>query len=195
MPTPTDAMIATANALGAPLLLAAGAVCLGFLAFLPTAYVGVAELGVIAGIGMIIALALSASRCCRRCSCCCARGRPAAELGDPALRAGRRLPDPPATAVLWACSRVSMVASVASLPLRAFRLQPAAPAQPAGRGDGDARRSDARSRSRPQHDRHPDPQCCRRAGAGGAARQAAARSATPSPPRASCPTTSRPSWR
>jgi hypothetical protein len=33
----------------APLLLAAGAVFLGFGAFLPTAYIGIAELGVIAG--------------------------------------------------------------------------------------------------------------------------------------------------
>ena len=58
-PAPADAMIAAARALGAPLLLAASAVCLGFLAFLPTAYVGIAELGVIASIGMIVALALS----------------------------------------------------------------------------------------------------------------------------------------
>ncbi|HEY0269903.1 MAG TPA: MMPL family transporter, partial [Sphingomonas sp.] len=57
--TAADAMTAAARALAGPLLLAAGAVCLGFLAFLPTAYVGVAELGVIAGIGMIVALLLA----------------------------------------------------------------------------------------------------------------------------------------
>ena len=56
---PAEAMRAAALALGPSLLLAAGAVCLGFLAFLPTAYVGVAELGLIAGVGMVVALALS----------------------------------------------------------------------------------------------------------------------------------------
>ena len=59
--TPPEAIRRAAAALGASLLLAAGAVCLGFLAFLPTAYLGIAELGVIAGLGMIIALALSIS--------------------------------------------------------------------------------------------------------------------------------------
>src|SRR5579864_2682070 len=47
------AMRQTAIALGSPLTLAAGAIFLGFGAFLPTEYVGIAELGVIAGLGMI----------------------------------------------------------------------------------------------------------------------------------------------
>ncbi|HEY4249975.1 MAG TPA: MMPL family transporter, partial [Roseomonas sp.] len=38
--------------------LAAAAIAVGFFAFLPTAYIGVSELGMIAGIGMIIAFAL-----------------------------------------------------------------------------------------------------------------------------------------
>ncbi|MEO5866348.1 MAG: MMPL family transporter [Sphingomonas sp.] len=54
-----DALRGASEALGAPLLLAGGAVFLGFGAFLPTAYVGIAELGVIAGLGMVIALAFS----------------------------------------------------------------------------------------------------------------------------------------
>ena len=54
-----EALRDAAAALGAPLLLAAGAVFLGFGAFLPTAYVGIAELGVIAGLGMVIALLFS----------------------------------------------------------------------------------------------------------------------------------------
>ena len=50
---PSDAALRQAAiALGAPLTLAAGAIFLGFGAFLPTAYVGIAELGVIAGLGM-----------------------------------------------------------------------------------------------------------------------------------------------
>ncbi len=54
-----DAMRAAAEVLGPSLLLAAGAVALGFVAFLPTAYIGIAELGVIAGLGMLIALAFT----------------------------------------------------------------------------------------------------------------------------------------
>jgi hopanoid biosynthesis associated RND transporter like protein HpnN len=55
----TAAVCAAAIALGPSLLLAAGAICLGFLAFLPTAYVGVAELGIIAALGMVVALLLA----------------------------------------------------------------------------------------------------------------------------------------
>lgn len=44
---------------GEPLALAALATAVGFLSFLPTNYSGVAELGLVAGVGMIIAFALS----------------------------------------------------------------------------------------------------------------------------------------
>jgi hopanoid biosynthesis associated RND transporter like protein HpnN len=46
---------------GTPLALAAAATAAGFFSFLPTDYVGVAELGLIAGMGMIIAFGLSIS--------------------------------------------------------------------------------------------------------------------------------------
>jgi hopanoid biosynthesis associated RND transporter like protein HpnN len=82
--TPIAAMTAAATALSAPLLLAAGAVCLGFLAFLPTAYVGIAELGVIAGLGMIVALAFSVTLL-PALLMLLKPGRPRAELGNPAL--------------------------------------------------------------------------------------------------------------
>jgi hopanoid biosynthesis associated RND transporter like protein HpnN len=58
-----DALDAGLDAAGAamaqPLLLAAAATALGFLSFLPTDYRGVAQLGVIAGGGMIVAVVLS----------------------------------------------------------------------------------------------------------------------------------------
>jgi hopanoid biosynthesis associated RND transporter like protein HpnN len=82
--TPIEAMTAAATALSAPLLLAAGAVCLGFLAFLPTAYVGIAELGVIAGLGMIVALAFSVTLL-PALLMLLKPGQPRAELGNPAL--------------------------------------------------------------------------------------------------------------
>ena len=56
---PMEALTRMAAAIGAPLLTAAAAVFLALAAFLPTAYVGIAELGVIAGMGMIIAFVLN----------------------------------------------------------------------------------------------------------------------------------------
>jgi len=47
------------QAMGRPLALAASAIAAGFLAFAPTAYHGVSQLGVIAGAGMLIALGLN----------------------------------------------------------------------------------------------------------------------------------------
>jgi len=49
------ALVGAAHSMGAPLTLAAAAVATSFFAFLPTAYRGVSELGLIAGVGMIIA--------------------------------------------------------------------------------------------------------------------------------------------
>jgi hypothetical protein len=56
---PKLALRHAAEALGGALTLAAAGICLGFLAFLPTSYVGISELGIIAAIGMAIALALN----------------------------------------------------------------------------------------------------------------------------------------
>jgi uncharacterized protein len=50
------AMRACAKEMAAPLTLAAAATAVGFLSFLPTAYTGVSQLGLIAGGGMLIAL-------------------------------------------------------------------------------------------------------------------------------------------
>ena len=53
------AMQSTAKVIAAPLAMAAASTSLGFLSFIPTDYRGVSELGFIAGIGMLIAFALS----------------------------------------------------------------------------------------------------------------------------------------
>jgi hopanoid biosynthesis associated RND transporter like protein HpnN len=50
------ALAATARAVGPEVFAAAAAAACGFLAFVPTAFAGVSELGLIAGVGMVIAL-------------------------------------------------------------------------------------------------------------------------------------------
>ena len=54
-----SALMATGRTMGTSLTLAAAAIGAGFLAFTPTAYYGVSQLGVIAGLGMFVALALN----------------------------------------------------------------------------------------------------------------------------------------
>ena len=51
------ALVSAARNVGTPLTLAAAAAAVGFLSFLPTAYRGLAELGLIAGCGMLVAFA------------------------------------------------------------------------------------------------------------------------------------------
>jgi hopanoid biosynthesis associated RND transporter like protein HpnN len=53
------ALAATARTIGPSLALAAASTAIGFLSFVPTPYVGVRELGWIAGAGMVIAIALN----------------------------------------------------------------------------------------------------------------------------------------
>jgi uncharacterized protein len=54
-----QALACTGRGVGVPLALAAAATAAGFFSFLPTTYTGVAELGLVAGIGMIVAFLLS----------------------------------------------------------------------------------------------------------------------------------------
>jgi hopanoid biosynthesis associated RND transporter like protein HpnN len=49
----------TALGIGGPLSVAAGATAVGFLSFVPTDYTGVSDLGLIAGVGMVLALVLN----------------------------------------------------------------------------------------------------------------------------------------
>lgn len=79
-----DALVAAGAGVGRPLALAAASIGVGFFAFLPTSYLGVAELGVIAGLGMAIAFLLSVTLL----PAILALLRPAggvAEMGYPAL--------------------------------------------------------------------------------------------------------------
>jgi hopanoid biosynthesis associated RND transporter like protein HpnN len=117
-----DALGDAAEALGLPLLLAAGAVFLGFGAFLPTAYVGIAELGVIAGIGMMIALLASVTLL----PALVVLLRPAAprrEVGIAAFAPVDRLLQRRRRRVLWAFV-AAMAGSIALLPWVRFDFNP-----------------------------------------------------------------------
>lgn len=116
------ALVATGSGIGRALALAAAAICVGFFAFLPTGFIGVAELGAIAGLGMIIAFVLSITLLPALLTLLHpAGGR--AEMGyaalapvEAALRSNRR-------AVLVAAALVG-VASAALLPWVRFDFNP-----------------------------------------------------------------------
>ena len=55
VPDPDQALSTTAHMVGPQIMVAAAATAAGFLAFVPTSFSGVAELGLIAGVGMVIA--------------------------------------------------------------------------------------------------------------------------------------------
>jgi hopanoid biosynthesis associated RND transporter like protein HpnN len=55
----SEALVNTAKYVGAPLTLAATATAAGFLSFLPTEYRGLSELGLLAGVGMLVAYVTS----------------------------------------------------------------------------------------------------------------------------------------
>ena len=58
-PDLSKALCHTGRSVGVPLALAAAATAAGFFSFLPTEYTGVAELGLVAGVGMIVAFLTS----------------------------------------------------------------------------------------------------------------------------------------
>jgi len=58
-PDLSKALCHTGRSVGLPLALAAAATAVGFFSFLPTNYTGVAELGFVAGIGMVVAFLVS----------------------------------------------------------------------------------------------------------------------------------------
>jgi len=117
-----EALRRAAVALAAPLSLAAGAIFLGFGAFLPTAYVGIAELGMIAGIGMVIALAFSVTILPALVTLLNPRA-PKAEVGFAELAPVDRWLHRKRKTVLWAFG-ISMAVSIALLPLVGFDFNP-----------------------------------------------------------------------
>ncbi|HWL48013.1 MAG TPA: MMPL family transporter [Sphingomonadaceae bacterium] len=116
------ALAAAASALGPALSLAAAAICLGFFAFLPTDYVGISELGVIAGLGMVVAFALNVTLL-PALLVLLRTGRPRAEAGTPALAPVDRFLVERRRLVLGVFA-ASMIVSIALLPLVRFDFNP-----------------------------------------------------------------------
>lgn len=116
------AMENAAAALGEPLGLAAAAIFLGFAAFLPTDYVGISELGIIAGLGMVIALALSITLL-PALIVLMKPGAPMKEVGFAALRPVDNWLYRHRRFVLWAFG-LSMLGSIALLPYTRFDFNP-----------------------------------------------------------------------
>ncbi len=125
------ALLQAGRRAGAPLTLAALATAAGFLSFLPTVYKGVSELGLIAGVGMLIAFATSITLIAGSVEPAQAAER-ASALGYAALApvdrflARHRLPILIMTLVVVAGGRAAAV-------LAAVRFQSDQSAQPQGR--------------------------------------------------------------
>lgn len=135
-----------ATALGAPLSLAAGAIFLGFGAFLPTEYVGIAELGVIAGLGMIVALLFSLTLL-PALVLVLRPGRPRGDTGFAWAGPADRFLEQKRGVVLWAFG-IAMAASIATLPWVVFDFNPLHlrdPQAPAMRALGDLTRDKDRT--------------------------------------------------
>ncbi|WP_231624923.1 MMPL family transporter [Novosphingobium sp. AAP93] len=117
-----EALKKAASELGAPLSLAAGAIFVGFGAFLPTAYIGITELGVIAGLGMIIALFASLTLL-PALIVVLGPSAPRHEVGFPWLAPVDRLLERKRRWVLWSFA-LAMGLSIAALPWVQFDFNP-----------------------------------------------------------------------
>jgi hopanoid biosynthesis associated RND transporter like protein HpnN len=117
-----QALRQAAVALGAPLTLAAGAIFLGFGAFLPTDYIGIAELGVIAGLGMVVALALSLT-VLPALILLLRPGKPRREVGFSELAPADAWLERRRRAVLWSFA-IALIGSIALLPWVTFDFNP-----------------------------------------------------------------------
>jgi hopanoid biosynthesis associated RND transporter like protein HpnN len=117
------ALAAAGRGVGRPLALAAAAIGVGFFAFLPTSYIGVAELGAVAGLGMVIAFGLSITLLPALLSLLRPRAGGMAEVGYPRLAPVEALLGRNRRAVL-AIGLLVAVLSGALLPFVRFDFNP-----------------------------------------------------------------------
>jgi hopanoid biosynthesis associated RND transporter like protein HpnN len=116
------ALVRAGHGVGKPLALAAAATAAGFFSFLPTKYVGVAELGLIAGIGMVVAFLLAITMLPALLMLVGPHGE-AEEVGFKALApVDRYLNDN--RRLVWIVAAIAGLASLASVPFLHFDFDP-----------------------------------------------------------------------
>ena len=125
-PDPAEAMRQNARRVGGQILVAATATSAGFLAFVPTSFIGVAELGLIAGAGMLIAFACTMGFLPAAITLCRPRGEgPAGRfcLGRAARSVGGTpaAADPAGCCRRWPCWLRSSHRICNSIPIRSTR--------------------------------------------------------------------------
>jgi hopanoid biosynthesis associated RND transporter like protein HpnN len=118
----TSALVSAATGIGGSLALAAAAIVLGFLAFLPTDYIGVSELGIIAGLGMIMGFILNITLLPALIVLLRPK-RQTEEVGSARMAPVDKFLVERRKLVLWAFG-LSTLASVALLPLVRFDFNP-----------------------------------------------------------------------
>ncbi len=153
---PAAAMTETARRVGVQILIAALATSAGFLAFVPTDFSGVAELGLIAGAGMIMAFVCTIFFLPAAITVFRPRGE-AGEVGfaraariDPVI-IRRRGPDPDRL-------RRSGRRGRRGFALADLQLRPAGDQEPEHRGDAHPARPDQQPADQPVYDRRADPE-------------------------------------
>jgi uncharacterized protein len=117
-----EALERAGRAVGAPVMLAAAAIVLALAAFLPTDYIGVAELGLISGLGMIVAFVLNVTLLPALLMLLCP-APPKREVGFTAAAPVDRWLERNRKPVLWSFV-AAMVGSIALLPLVEFDFNP-----------------------------------------------------------------------
>ena len=121
-PTLREALSAAASGIGGSLALAATAIVLGFIAFLPTSYIGLSELGVIAALGMVIGLILNVTLLPALLAIA-HPPRQRGEVGAAALAPVDAFLKRRRKEVLWAFA-LAMIGSIALLPFVRFDFNP-----------------------------------------------------------------------
>ena len=148
------ALVDAGRDIGAPLALAAAATAAGFLAFLPTNYQGVSELGLIAGVGMFVAFLMSITVLPALLAVLDPPGEKE-PLGFASFAVGRQLRRAqPKVGRRWNARHRHYRAAAAVFP--ALRLQSDQSAQPDGRIDRDLSRPAPGSQHRRERDQRPD---------------------------------------
>ena len=149
----SEALRSSAAKAGIPLTLAAAAVAAGFFSFFPTDYRGLSELGLIAGVGMVVAYATSITLLPALLKILNPPGE-TEEVGYKALAPVDRFMERHRIAIVVLTGAIALGRHAAAFE-PALRFQPAEPEKREGRIGRDIPRIAKRSRRSRQRDRNP----------------------------------------